>query len=91
MDEVGVVSSTISAMSKLPSRNGLATSRMPGSVVPGPFGSFAFVWVGVAVGFGEGVADARGDGVWLFEAEAVGEFGLLEVVEADRGSSGTAR
>jgi hypothetical protein len=66
-------------------------SRMPGSVVPGPFGSFAFVWVGVAVGFGEVVADAEGDGVRLFEAEAVGEFGSLAVVGADRGSSGAAR
>ena len=87
MDEVGVVSSTISAMSKLPSRNGLAMSRMPGSVIPGPFGSFPFGWVGVGAVFGETVPD----GLWLVDAETVGEFGPLAVVGADRGSSAATR
>jgi hypothetical protein len=40
IEELGVARSTISATSKLPSGNGLAMSKMPGSVVPGPFGSF---------------------------------------------------
>ena len=87
MDEVGTVNRTSSAMSKLPSRNGLAMSRMPGSVVPGPFGRFPFGWVDVGVVFGE----AMPDGMWLVDAEAVGEFGLLAVVGADRGSSEATR
>jgi hypothetical protein len=38
---------------------------MPGSVVPGPFGSFPFGWVGVGVVFGKAVPD----GLWLVDAE----------------------
>ena len=49
---------------------------MPGSVVPGPFGSFPFGWVGVGVVFGKAVPD----GLWLVDAETVGEFGPLAVV-----------
>ena len=53
-----MLSSTISATSKLPSGSGLAMSRMPGWVVPGPFGSSASVGVVVRVEvLGDGEAD----------------------------------
>jgi hypothetical protein len=79
MDEVGAVSSTISAISKLPSRNGLAMSKMPGSVVPGPFGSI--VLAGAVEGWGCG--DGEAEGVRTAVAEGV----LLVTEGADRGSS----
>jgi hypothetical protein len=79
MDEVGAVRSTISAMSKLPSRNGLAMSKMPGSVVPGPRGSVALA--GGVGGLACGVGEA--DGVRTAVAEGV----LLATEGADRGSS----
>jgi hypothetical protein len=79
MDKVGALSSTISAMSKLPSRNGLAMSKMPGSVVPGPCGSFAVAGTVEGVGCGNG----ESDGV----RTAVAEGGVLAVTGADRGSS----
>ena len=44
-------------------------------------------WVGVGVVFGEAVPD----GLWLVDAETVGEFGPLAVVGADRGRSGVTR
>ena len=68
----------ISAISKLPSRKGLAMSKMPGSVVPGPFGSFVLAGAVVGVGcgvFGDGEADGAAEGV------------LLATGGADRGSS----
>ena len=63
--------STISATSKLPSRNGLAMSKMPGSVVPGPFGSFVLTGAVVGVGFGEVVGDGEAEGVRTVGVEAV--------------------
>jgi hypothetical protein len=80
MDEVGAVSNMISAISKLPSGNGLAMSKMPGSVVPGPFGSFVLAGAVVGLrcgGFGDGEADGA----------AAAEGVLLATGGADRGSS----
>jgi hypothetical protein len=66
-------------MSKLPSRNGLAMSKMPGSVVPGPRGGVALA---SAVG-GSGCGDGEAKGVRTAVAEGV----LLATEGADRGSS----
>jgi hypothetical protein len=56
-EDVASESFTISAMSKLPSRSGLAKSRMPGCVVPGPFGGGLDVLGGVVRMGGAEVAD----------------------------------
>ena len=55
--------STILATSKLPSRSGLAISKMPGSVVPGPFGSFVLTGAAVGMGLGEVADDGEAEGV----------------------------
>jgi hypothetical protein len=61
-------------------------SKMPGSVVPGPFGSFALTGAVVGVGFGEVVGDGETGGVRTVGVEAV--EGVLPATEgADRGSS----
>ncbi len=74
-------------MSKLPSRSGLAMSRMPGCVVPGPFGRGLDVLGGVVrMGGAEvvDVADAEGPRV---DAEVAGaRLGA----GADRGRSGAS-
>ena len=57
-------SSTISATSKLPSGSGLAMTRMPGWVVPGPFGNFALVGV-VVRDVGVVVGDGEPEGAWV--------------------------
>ena len=82
-----MLSSTISAMSKLPSGSGLAMSRMPACVVPGPFGSFALVGVVVRV---EVSGDGDPEGVVAVEFEAVGKGVALAISGADRGSSGAS-
>ena len=74
-------------MSKLPSGSGLATSRMPGWVVPGPFGSFALVGVVVRV---EVLGDGEPEGVVAVEFEAVGKGVPLAISDVDRGSSGAS-
>ena len=69
-----MLSSTISATSKLPSGSGLATSRMPGWVLPGPFGSFALVEVVGDVDVGAVVGDGEPEGVGPVESEVVGKW-----------------
>ena len=87
--EVGVPSSTISATSKLPSGSGLATTRMPGWVVPGPFGNFALVGV-VVRDVGVVLGDGEPEGVGAVEFEAVDRGVALAIAGADRGSSGAS-
>ena len=83
-----MLSSTISATSKLPSGSGLATSRMPGWVVPGPFGNFALVGVVVVRDVGAALGDGEAEGVGGVEFEAVGV--ALATAGAERGSSGAS-
>lgn len=85
-----MVSSTISATSKLPSGSGLATSRMPGWVLPGPFGSFALVEVVGDVDVGAVVGDGEPEGVGPVESEVVAIGVPLAAAGADRGSSGAS-
>jgi hypothetical protein len=85
-----VLSSTISATSKLPSGSGLAISKIPGWVVPGPFGSFALVEVVVRVAVGEVVGDGDAEGAWV-GAGPVNDGGPPAFAGADRGSSGASR
>jgi len=83
------VSSTSSAMSKLPFGSGLAMSKIPGCVVPGPFGSFVLAGAVVAVGSGEVVGAAEGASA---VAGGVGAEGVpLFAAGAARGSSGAVR
>jgi hypothetical protein len=62
-------------------------SKMPGSVVPGPFGSFVLTGAVVGVGFGEVVGDGEAEGVRTVGFEAVAEVVLPATEGADRGSS----
>ena len=78
---------TISATSKLPSRSGLAMSKMPGSVVHGPFGSFVLTGAAVGMGLGEVADDGEAEGVPTIGVEAVSEEVLLAAAGVDRGSS----
>jgi hypothetical protein len=79
------VSSTSSAMSKLPLGSGLAMSRIPGCVVPGPFGSFVLAGA-VVVGSGEVVGEA--EGVSTVAGDAGAEGVPPSATGAARGSSG---
>lgn len=83
------MSSTSSAMSKLPSRSGLAMSKIPGCVVPGPVGSFVLAGAVVAVGSCEVVGEA--EAVPTVEGSAGDEGVPLSATGAARGSSGAAR
>ena len=85
-----MLSSTISATSKLPSGSGLAMSKMPGWVVPGPFGSFALVEVVVRAAVGDVVGDGEADGAWAGGAGLVSDDGPPAFAGADRGSSGAS-
>ncbi len=88
-EDVASESFTISAMSKLPSRSGLAMSRTPGCVVPGPFGSDLDVLGGVVrMGCAEvvDVGDAEGPRVDAAVAGDGARFGA----RADRGRSGAS-
>ena len=83
-EEVGVLSSTISATSKLPSGSGLAMSKMPGWVVPGPFGSFALVEVVVRAAVGDVVGDGEAEGAWAGGAGLVSDGGPPAFAGASR-------
>jgi hypothetical protein len=85
-----VLSSTISATSKLPSGSGLAISKTPGWVVPGPFGSFALVEVVVRVAAGD-VVGGDAEGAWAVGVGLVSDGGPSAFAGADRGSSGASR
>jgi hypothetical protein len=87
IEELGEARSTISATSKLPSGSGLAMSKMPGSVVPGPFGSFVSAGAVVGMGLGEVVGDGEAEGVRTVGVEAAADGALVATVGADRGSS----
>lgn len=89
-EETGAGRIISSAMSKLPSRSGLAISRMPGSVVPGPRGSLTSAVVG-GTRFADAVGDGDAAGFWLAGPAAVGEVVLLGATRAARGSCGAAR
>jgi hypothetical protein len=86
-----VLSSTISATSKLPSGSGLAMSKIPGWVVPGPFGSLALVAVVVRVVVGEVLGDGEADGAWAVGTGTVSDGGPPASAGADRGSCGASR
>jgi hypothetical protein len=89
-EEVASGSRTISAISKEPPGSGLAMSRIPGCVVPGPFGSLtSFGGVVGTVHTGEVVGDA--EGAFAGEAEPAAEGAPPAGVEVDRGSSGPSR
>jgi hypothetical protein len=85
-----LLSSTISATSKLPSGYGLAMSRMPGWVVPGPFGGFALLVLVVRVDVGAVLGDGEPEGVGADEFETVGKGVPLAIAGAGRGSSGAS-
>ena len=88
-EDVASGSRTISAMSKEPPGSGLAMSRIPGLVVPGPFGSLtSFGGVVGTVRSGEVVEEAVG--AFAGEAELT-EGAPPAGVEADRGRSGSSR
>ncbi|HEX3205686.1 MAG TPA: hypothetical protein VHQ68_05560 [Propionibacteriaceae bacterium] len=66
-------------------------SRIPGWVVPGPFGSFALVGVMGRVEVGAFLGDGEPEGVGaIVESEAVGKGVPLATAGADRGSSGAS-
>ena len=46
---------------------------MPGSVVPGPFGSFVLTGAVEGVGFGEVVGEGEAEGVWTVGVGTVAE------------------
>ena len=92
MDIVGVASSTVSATSKVPWGKGLAMSRIPGWVWPGPLGSFASVVSVVGAVFPDVVGDADDAAdVWCGDAEPLGERVPVAIGDADRGNSGASR
>jgi hypothetical protein len=62
-------------------------SKMPGSVVPGPFGSFVLTGAVVGRGFGEVVGDAEAEGVRTVGVEAAADDVLVATEGADCGSS----
>ncbi|HJY44322.1 MAG TPA: hypothetical protein VJ301_06840 [Propionibacteriaceae bacterium] len=62
-------------------------SKMPGSVVPGPFGSFVLIGAVVEGGFGEVVGGGEAEGVRTVGVGVVADGGLLATEGADRGSS----
>jgi hypothetical protein len=61
-------------------------SKMPGSVVPGPFGSFVLTGASVGAGFGVVVGDSEAEDVPTVGGEAV-EGARPAIEGADRGSS----
>jgi hypothetical protein len=61
-------------------------SKIPGWVVPGPFGSFALVAVVVRVAVGEVAGDGEAAGAWLDS-----DGGAPASAGAERGSSGASR
>ena len=65
-------------------------SRLPGCVVPGPFGSFTSVGVMGRVEVGAFLGDGEPEGVGALEFEAVGKGVPLAISGADRGSSGAS-
>ena len=65
-------------------------SRIPGWVVPGPFGSFALVGAMGRVEVGAFLGDGDPEGVVAVEFEAVGKGVALAISGADRGSSGAS-
>jgi hypothetical protein len=62
-------------------------SKMPGSVVPGPFGSFVLTGAVVGMGFAEVVGDGEADGVRTVGVEVVADGAVLATEGAARGSS----
>ena len=86
-----MLNSTISATSKLPSGRGLAINRIPGWVVPGPFGSFALVEVVVRFAVDDLVGDGEAEGAWAVGTWLVSDGGASAFARADRGSSGASR
>jgi hypothetical protein len=66
-------------------------SKIPGWVVPGPFGSFALVEVVVRVDVGDVVGDGEAEGAWAVGAGLVSDDGPPAVAGADRGSPGASR
>jgi hypothetical protein len=66
-------------------------SKIPGWVVPGPFGSLALVEVVVRVAVGEVVGDGEAEGAWAVGAGPVSDGGAVVPAGADRESSGGSR
>jgi hypothetical protein len=77
-------------MSKVPCGMGLAMSRIPGWVLPGPFGSLASVAV-VDVVFADVVDDGAVGGGWCVAAGALGGGVPVAIGGADRGKAGASR
>jgi len=66
-------------------------SKIPGWVVPGPFGSFTLEEVVVRVGVAEGVGDGEAEVASAVGAGLVSDGGTPAFAGADRGSSGASR
>jgi hypothetical protein len=65
-------------------------SRIPGSVVPGPFGSLTRLREVVGVELAEDVGDGKVEGAPEPDIVAAGKGALLSAVDVDRGNSGAS-